>query len=88
MLGGPQPMYNEGLLDTTLRDFDPERRRPGLPPDVAVAVNNRFFEVWLPAGMGVTLDMKKMKRCASRFFSHGVQQKAASSGITEFPHSR
>lgn len=38
MLGGPQPMYNGGLLHTTLRYFDPERRRPGLPPDVAALV--------------------------------------------------
>jgi hypothetical protein len=133
MLGGPQPMYNGGLLHATLRYFDPERRRPGLPPDVAalvtrveadravvqlinlgmfetrsvlvqggmfgehqfttvtyprrtdrdptqpnndaraepvladqtVAVNRKFFEVRLPAGMGVTLDMK-MKRFANR----------------------
>jgi hypothetical protein len=37
-LGGPQPMYNGGLLHTTLRYFDPERLRPGLPPDVAALV--------------------------------------------------
>ena len=39
-LGGPQPMYNGGLLHTTLRYFDAERRRPGLPPDVAALVTH------------------------------------------------
>lgn len=37
-LGAPQIMYNGGLLHATLRYFDPERRRPGLPPDVAALV--------------------------------------------------
>jgi hypothetical protein len=37
-LGGPQPMYNGGLLHTTLRYFDAERQRPGLPADVAALV--------------------------------------------------
>ncbi len=38
MLGGPQPMYNGGMLHTTVRYFDAERERPGLPPDVAALV--------------------------------------------------
>jgi hypothetical protein len=37
-LGGPPPIYNGGLLLTSLRYFDAERRRPGLPPDVAALV--------------------------------------------------
>ena len=37
-LGGPQPIYNGGLLHVRLRYFDTARRRPGLPEDVAVLV--------------------------------------------------
>ncbi len=37
-LGAPQLVYNGGLLHARLRYFDPERRRPGLPPDVAALV--------------------------------------------------
>ena len=38
MLGGPNHIYHGGLLHTSLRYFDPERRRPGIPPDVAALV--------------------------------------------------
>jgi len=37
-LGGPQPVYHGGLLHCRLRYFDPARRRPGLPLDVAALV--------------------------------------------------
>jgi len=37
-LGSPLPVYNGGLLVASVRHFDPERRRPGLPPDVAALV--------------------------------------------------
>ena len=37
-LGGPQIVYNGGLLHTAVRYFDQDRRRPGLPPDVAALV--------------------------------------------------
>jgi hypothetical protein len=36
--GAPQQVYNGGLVQAHLRYFDPERRRPGLPPDVAALV--------------------------------------------------
>ena len=39
MLGAPQSVYNGGLLRAQVRYFDPGRRRPGLPPDVAVLVD-------------------------------------------------
>lgn len=38
-LGGPQPMYNGGMLHTTVRYFDAEKKRPGLPADVAALVS-------------------------------------------------
>lgn len=38
MLGGSQPLWCGGLLHSELRYFDPERRRPGLPEDVAALV--------------------------------------------------
>jgi hypothetical protein len=37
-MGGPLPNYNGGLLHARLRYFDGQRRRPGLPPDVAALV--------------------------------------------------
>jgi hypothetical protein len=37
-LGAPPPIYNGGLLYAPLRYFDADRRRPGLPPDVAALV--------------------------------------------------
>ena len=37
-LGAPQIMYNGGLLMCRVRYFDLERRRPGLPEDVAALV--------------------------------------------------
>ena len=38
-LGAPQHVYNGGLLLAPLRYFDAERRRPGLPRDVAALVS-------------------------------------------------
>ena len=38
MLGAPNHIYHGGLLHSTVRYFDPDRRRPGVPPDVAVLV--------------------------------------------------
>jgi hypothetical protein len=37
-MGAPQLVYNGGLLHARVRYFDPARRRPGLPPDVAALV--------------------------------------------------
>ena len=37
-LGGPQPIYNGGLLHCRLRYFDAQRRRPGLPEDVGALI--------------------------------------------------
>ena len=37
-LGGPQPIYNGGLLQARVRYFDMQRRRPGLPEDVGALV--------------------------------------------------
>ena len=38
MLGAPNHIYHGGLLHSSLRYFDPEAQRPGVPPDVAVLV--------------------------------------------------
>lgn len=37
-LGAPFPCFNGGLVCARLRYFDPDRRRPGLPPGVAALV--------------------------------------------------
>jgi hypothetical protein len=39
MLGGLPPDVDGGLLNARLRYFDPERRRAGVPPDVAALVS-------------------------------------------------
>lgn len=39
-LGAPQIVYNGGLLHCSLRYFDAERKRPGLPQDVAALVDH------------------------------------------------
>jgi hypothetical protein len=38
MLGAPNHIYHGGLLHTSLRYFDAENLRPGIPPDVAALV--------------------------------------------------
>jgi hypothetical protein len=38
-LGGPLPIYNGGLLMVTLRYFDADQSRPGLPCDTAALVS-------------------------------------------------
>ena len=37
-MGAPHSVYNGGLLRATVRYFDPDRTRPGLPDDVAALV--------------------------------------------------
>jgi hypothetical protein len=39
LLGAPNHVYHGGLLHSRLFYFDPVRRRPGLPPDVAALVD-------------------------------------------------
>src|SRR5262249_35506487 len=39
MLGGLPPGVDGGLLNARLRYFDPDRRRAGVPPDVAALVS-------------------------------------------------
>lgn len=36
--GGPLPHYNGGLFVTRVQHFDPQQKRPGLPPDVGALV--------------------------------------------------
>jgi hypothetical protein len=39
MLGGPNHIYHGGLLHCRVFYYDPARRRPGVPPDIAVLVD-------------------------------------------------
>jgi len=50
MFGAPQSGYNGGLLRATVRYFDADAVRPGLPPDVAALVDELR-----PNGVGVQL---------------------------------
>ena len=38
-MGAPPPVYNGGLLRATVRYFDADEKRPGLPADVAALVD-------------------------------------------------
>ncbi len=49
-LGAPQSIYNGGLLRATVRYFDQDRARPGLPRDVAALVDKLA-----PDGVGIQL---------------------------------
>ena len=44
MLGSPQYMYHGGMLRATVRYYDADRVRPGLPPDVAALVDELTAE--------------------------------------------
>ena len=39
-MGAPQSIYNGGLLRATVRYYDRDEQRPGLPPDVAALVDH------------------------------------------------
>lgn len=45
MLGAPQAVYTGGLLRATVRYFDPDRVRPGVPEDVAALVDQLGSDV-------------------------------------------
>ncbi len=45
MLGAPQTVYTGGLLRATVRYFDPDRARPGVPEDVAALVDQLGSDV-------------------------------------------
>jgi hypothetical protein len=49
-MGGPFPVYNGGMLKVAVRHFDADRKRPGLPPDVAALVG-----AIRPDGLDLTL---------------------------------
>lgn len=74
-MGGPLPIYNGGHLLVSLRWFDEERRRPGLPEDVAALVS-RVDE----AGVTVTLvnlngiQSRSLQMLAGAFGEHEIQE--------------
>ena len=59
MMGAPQSVYHGGLLRATLRYFDPEKARPGLPHDVAALVDALH-------GEGAGLQLVNLHRHESR----------------------
>ncbi len=59
MLGAPNHIYHGGLLHTSLRYFDPERERPGLPEDMAALIHG------IQNG-GVTLTLVNLHPTATR----------------------
>lgn len=59
MLGAPNAIYHGGLLHCRLRYFDPVRRCPGVPPDVAVCVQKMD-------GESVTVEMLNLHPMETR----------------------
>ncbi|MFH1264493.1 MAG: hypothetical protein ABIK89_02110 [Planctomycetota bacterium] len=59
MLGSPNHVYHGGLLHSRLFYFDPARKRPGLPPDVAALVDTISPE-------GVTVNLVNLDPCRPR----------------------
>jgi hypothetical protein len=59
MLGGPNHIYHGGLVNCRLRYFDPVRRRPGVPPDVAALVGGLSPE-------GVSVQLVNLNPAVSR----------------------
>ncbi|MFH1569458.1 MAG: hypothetical protein ABIL09_15790 [Gemmatimonadota bacterium] len=94
MLGAPQSIYNGGLLRATVRYFDPERARPGLPLEVAALVDELGPEV---VGLHlVNLDRDRVRRLvvqAGAFGEHAftevVPRPAGDGPVTATPvHGR
>lgn len=85
-LGGPQPIYNGGLLHSRLRYFDPVRRRPGLPEEVGALVEK------LDAGRTV-LTLVNLSPCedqkvviqAGGFGEHRFGEAKYQTRISEYP---
>ncbi|MFH1922390.1 MAG: hypothetical protein ABIP48_21215 [Planctomycetota bacterium] len=59
MLGSPNHVYHGGLLHCRLFYFDPAKKRPGLPPDVAALVDTISPE-------GVTVNLVNLDPCRPR----------------------
>jgi len=59
MFGAPQYMYHGGMLRATLRYFDADLMRPGLPPDVGVLVDELRAD-------GAGVQFANMSRTATR----------------------
>lgn len=77
-MGAPHTSFNGGLLQARVRYFDPERRRPGLPADVAALVEK------LAAGRTVlqlvnlnALESRRVIVQAGAFGEHQFTQVAA-----------
>ncbi|MFN0169315.1 MAG: hypothetical protein ACKV22_23070 [Bryobacteraceae bacterium] len=86
-LGARQPHWSGGLLYAELRYFDPERRRPGLPQDVAALVTSITPEA-------VTLMLVNLDQTQSRdlivqtgaYGEHQTRRVAAAGGARNIDH--
>jgi hypothetical protein len=85
-LGAPQIIYNGGLLHCQVRYFDGERRRPGLPRDVAALVEqieSDYIVVWL-----VNLSVLAARDCiiqAGAFGEHHFTHVAHAARTSAYP---
>ncbi|MCA9213459.1 MAG: hypothetical protein KDB27_10365 [Planctomycetales bacterium] len=83
-LGAPNHIYHGGLLHTSVRYFDPERKRPGLPPDVAALV-----ERLTPNGIRlklVNLNSSKTRRVIVQGGMFGEHQIARVKQVVHYPY--
>ncbi|SDC51957.1 hypothetical protein SAMN02799630_00121 [Paenibacillus sp. UNCCL117] len=66
-MGGALPIYNGGLLQAAVRYFDAEKRRPGLPEDVAALVRGMD-----DSGVSLTLCNLHPTKARSLYIQSGV----------------
>ena len=86
ILGGPQPIYNGGLLHARLRYFDCQRRRPGLPEDVAALVEKLEARRTVVRLLNLNLNEgRELVVQAGSFGEHGFGRVHYSALSSEFP---
>jgi len=84
MLGGPNHIYHGGLLHTSVRYFDADRRRAGVPADVAVLVDRVTAE-------GISLQLVNLHPSEPRNLiiqggAFGEHQITTVRQIVQYPH--
>lgn len=87
-LGGPQILYNGGLLHVSVRYFDALRRRPGLPEDVAALVERIAAEsITLTLVNLSLLEQRDVIIQAGAFAEHRFTTARYTARVSEYPGS-
>jgi hypothetical protein len=84
MLGSPNHIYHGGLLHASVRYFDPLRRRPGVPSDVAALVD-RVSENGISVQL-VNLHPSESRDLIIQGGAFGEHQISSVRQIVQYPH--